>query len=57
MLGWVIAASIRHRLLVAIGTLALIGFGWRAYQQLPIDAVPHQGWIEITTTNPAEMDA
>ena len=22
---------------------------------LPFDAIPHQGWIEMRTTNPAEM--
>jgi cobalt-zinc-cadmium resistance protein CzcA len=55
VLGWIIAASIRHRLLVALATLALIGFGWRAYRQLPIDAVPDltNVQVQILTSAPS----
>ena len=55
MLAWVIAASIRHRLIVILATLALIGVGVRAFQRLPIDAVPDltNVQVQILTSAPA----
>jgi cobalt-zinc-cadmium resistance protein CzcA len=45
--GWIIAASIRHRLLVSIATVALVGFGLRAFRELPIDAVPDLTNVQV----------
>ena len=42
-----IAASIRHRLLVLLATLALVGFGLRAFERLPIDAVPDLTNVQV----------
>ena len=55
MFEWIISASIKHRLLVVLGTLALIGIGFRAFKQLPIDAVPDltNVQVQILTSAPA----
>jgi heavy metal efflux system protein len=51
ILGW----SLRNRMLVILGFVALIGFGVRATLGLPIDAVPDvtNVQIQIITTAPA----
>lgn len=55
MLERIIAGSIRNRLLVIIGTLALIFAGARAFDRLPIDAIPDLTNVQvmILTTAPA----
>src|SRR5689334_10948050 len=55
MLAWVIARSIEHRLLVLVGTVALLFFGARAFNELPIDAVPDLTniQVQILTSAPA----
>jgi cobalt-zinc-cadmium resistance protein CzcA len=51
----VIGASIRHRLLVLLATVALAGFGLRAFERLPIDAVPDltNVQVQVLTSAPA----
>lgn len=34
---------IRERLLVFLGIIAALGFGWYAANQVPIDAIPNVG--------------
>lgn len=55
MLERLIHASIRHRAGVLAGTLALVALGLRAFQSLPIDAVPDltNVQVQILTTAPA----
>lgn len=55
MFAWMIGASIRHRLLVLVGTCAVTAFGLRAFQQLPIDAVPDltNVQVQVLTSAPA----
>jgi len=54
--AWVIAASIRHRLLVLLATFALVGLGLQAFQGLPIDAVPDLTNVQVQVlTSAPEM--
>lgn len=47
MFEWLIGFSIRQRWLVLTATLALVGFGIRAFQHLPIDAVPDLTNVQV----------
>ncbi|AKU96254.1 Cobalt-zinc-cadmium resistance protein CzcA [Labilithrix luteola] len=47
MLGWVIAFSIRHRIVVLLATCALVALGVHAFQKLPIDAVPDLTNVQV----------
>jgi cobalt-zinc-cadmium resistance protein CzcA len=51
----IIAASIRHRLAVLLGTLVLVFTGARAFEQLPIDAIPDltNVQVQVLTNAPA----
>jgi cobalt-zinc-cadmium resistance protein CzcA len=52
----VIAASIRHRLAVLLGTLVLVIAGVRAFEQLPIDAIPDLTNVQVQVlTNAASL--
>ena len=55
MLEAILRASIRHRLLVILGTLALVVAGARAFQRLPIDAIPDltNVQVQVLTSAPA----
>lgn len=47
LLSWVLAKSIEHRGAVLIGILLLALLGARAFEQLPIDAVPDLTTIQV----------
>ncbi len=47
MLESILGLSIRHRLLVIVATIALLVGGARAFQRLPIDAVPDLTNIQV----------
>ena len=55
MLDKIIAFSIHHKLIVGLGTLALIVWGVFSFTQLPIDAVPDitNNQAQIITVSPA----
>src|SRR5688572_8075816 len=55
MLNAVITWSLRHRLLVVLAWLAVIGAGLLAFHRLPIDAFPDTTpvQVQINTTAPA----
>lgn len=55
MLERIIGASIRHRFLVIVGTLALLGIGVRSFQALPIDAIPDltNVQVQVLTNSPS----
>lgn len=55
MFEWLISESIRHRVLVILGTIALAAFGVRAFERLPIDAIPDltNVQVQILTSAPA----
>jgi cobalt-zinc-cadmium resistance protein CzcA len=55
MLERLIAASIKHRVFVLILTIALVAAGVRAFQLLPIDAVPDltNVQVQVLTNTPA----
>lgn len=55
MFEWIIRSSIRHRLMVVLASLLLIAAGLRAFQRLPIDAVPDltNVQVQILTSAPA----
>ena len=55
MLERLIAASIKHRVFVLILTVALVAVGIRAFQLLPIDAVPDltNVQVQVLTNSPA----
>ena len=52
---WLIASSIRYRAVVLFGTLVLAVFGARAFENLPIDAVPDltNVQVQVLTSAPA----
>jgi cobalt-zinc-cadmium resistance protein CzcA len=45
--------SLRHRLVVVLVALLLVGAGWRAYERLPIDAFPDVTNIQVTVISQA----
>ena len=47
MFEWLISASIRHRLWVIAATVGLAVIGIRAFQQLPIDAIPDLTNVQV----------
>lgn len=47
MFAWILAASIRHRWLVLLGTALLVVAGAEAFERLPIDAVPDVTNIQV----------
>jgi cobalt-zinc-cadmium resistance protein CzcA len=55
MLNWIIGWSLRHRLLVIIGTLAFVAWGVHSLSKLPIDAFPDTTpvQVQINTVAPA----
>ena len=55
MLQWLISQSIRYRVAVLVGTVALVFLGARAFERLPIDAIPDltNVQVQILTNAPA----
>ncbi|MBI4500050.1 MAG: efflux RND transporter permease subunit [Gemmatimonadetes bacterium] len=47
MINWIIAASIRNRFLVLLGTAALIGGGIWAMRSTPLDALPDLSDVQV----------
>ena len=47
MLTWILTQSVQHRGVVLAGTLVLALLGARAFEQLPIDAVPDLTTIQV----------
>ena len=55
MLNWIIGWSLRHRLLVILGTIAFVVWGAYALSHLPIDAFPDTTpvQVQVNTVAPA----
>ncbi|MBL9031615.1 MAG: efflux RND transporter permease subunit [Phycisphaerae bacterium] len=47
MLNWIIDWSLRHRLVVILGTLAFVVWGARSLSRLPIDAFPDTTPVQV----------
>lgn len=47
MLEAIVRGSIRHRFLVVLATLALVGMGLMAFRRLPIDAIPDLTNVQV----------
>lgn len=55
MLNWIIGWSLRHRLLVILGSLAFVAWGVHSLSRLPIDAFPDTTpvQVQVNTVAPA----
>ena len=47
MINPILNFSVRQRMLVLLATVVLIGFGWRALRQIPIDAFPDVTNVQV----------
>lgn len=52
-MGRLIEMSLRHRLVVLLLALLLVGAGWTAFRQLPIDAFPDVTNVQVTVISQA----